>query len=288
MLRTYVLSLLVLATAFTKMDAATAATVAIANLKTNDLGFSGYNGQVYASVPDSSLVSPNSLMPIDPHTAALGTPIPIGFNPGIIAVASDGTNVFTAIGDACAVQRYNLPTAAADQLFAISGGPQIGDMLAVPGRPNAILLHEFAPGTSPPAVATVVYENAVLLPHQVGHGVGVGGPDQIAIDPTDGTKAYGYQSTISSFDNVPMVVSALGVDTNGPSALQGVLTGAVGHITILGDRLFDDHGHIFSMSLGFQIGSFVAGDDYVLDPILHRLFSISTSGSNHTILRLFP
>ena len=260
-----------------------AASFIAANLQTNDLGYSSVTGLVYASVPNASATNPNTLTPINPNSAVLGTPIPIGFDPGRIAASFDGNNIFTVIGGQRAVQRYNIPTATADQLFTISGGPQITDMYPILGRPNAVALHEAALGFSPPAITTAIYENALLLPDQVGHGLGVGGPDIFAVDPTDGTKAYGYQNTISSYDNVPMVIGPTGINGAGSSALQGVLTGAVGHIAILGDRLFDDQGQIFSLTLGFQIGSFTGAGDFLLDPNYHRFYSISTSGATQTI-----
>jgi hypothetical protein len=41
---------------------------------------------------------------------------------------------------------------------------------------------------------------------------------------------------------------------------------------ITGDRLFDSNGHMFSMSLGFQVGTFLGGGNFLLDPSYHRLF----------------
>ena len=82
---------------------------------------------------------------------------------------------------------------------------------------------------------------------------------------------------------MPMLIGPQGIDTNGPSALQGVLTGNIGHIAIVGDHLFDDAGKIFSMSLGFQVGTFAGGSNFVLDPNYHKFFSITSSGSTQTI-----
>ena len=165
---------LVLLLIVTLIDVSQAADFVAANLKTSDLGYSPVTGLVYAAVANASATNPNTLTPINPNTASLGTPISIGFDPARIAVSSDGQNLFTVIGDKRAVQRYNIPTTSADQLFSVSGGPQITDMYAVSGRSNAVALHEAAPGFSPPAIATVIYENGVLLPNQVGHGLGVG------------------------------------------------------------------------------------------------------------------
>ncbi|WP_428304130.1 PEP-CTERM sorting domain-containing protein [Lacipirellula sp.] len=254
------------------------------NLPARDLAYSSVSGMVYASLPDTSATFPNTLMPINPNTATLGTGIPIGFNPGKIAVSSNGANLFTVIGGDVAVQRYNVPSASTDQFFAVSGGPRISEIYGVPGRPNAVLFHEYDPGTSPPAVATVVYENGVLLPNQVGHGVGVGGPDIIAVDPTDGTKAYGYQNTISSYDHVPMTIGPNGIVTSGPSSLSGIMNGSnIGRIAIVGDRLFNDRGQIYSRSLGIQLASFQAGQSFVIDVAGNKFFTVASSGTTQTL-----
>jgi hypothetical protein len=258
------------------------ASTVIVNLHAADLGYSSVSGQVYASVPDGAPVNPDSLTPINPNTGALGSAVPIGFNPGRIAVASDGSYVFTVVDGQRGIERYNVSNSTSDQLVTINGGPSIGDMYAIPGRPTAVLVHLQA-AFSPPAISTNVYENGISLPNQVGHGLGVGGPDLIAVDPTNGTRAYGYQNSVSSFDNVPMTISALGVDTNNGPSLQGVLTNNIGHIALIGDRIFDDQGAIFSLSLGVQIGAFAGGSNFLLDPSSDQFFSITTSGSNQTI-----
>jgi hypothetical protein len=283
MIRHISLSLLLVAAFALLPSISDGGTFILANLRTSDLGYSPFTGQIYAAVPDSSALNPNTLTPINPANAALGTAVPIGFDPTRVAVSSDGTNVFTVVGGRRAVQRYRLPTAAADQLFSVAGGPVFDDMYAIAGRPNAVVLHESAPGFSPPAIATVVYENAVLLPNQVGHGLGVGGPDIIAVDPADGTKAYGYQNTISSYDNVPMIISAAGIDTTSPATLQGVVTGAVGPIALTGDHLFTNQGKVYSLSLGFQVASFLGGELFTLDVNGHKLYTMTSSGTTKTL-----
>ncbi len=282
MTRLMLISLLFVAVFALLPSPTSGATFIVANIKASDLGYSPLSGRIYATIPDVSPTNPNTLTPINPETATLETAIPIGFDPARIAVSSDGANVFATIGDRRAVQRYHVPTALVDQTFSVPGGPVFDDMYAVPNRPNAVVLHESQPGVSPPAVATVVYENGLLLPHQVGHGVGVGGPDILAVDPADGSRAYGYQNTISSYDNVPMVIGPLGIDAVGPAPLQGVVVGSHGPIAITGDHLFSNQGRIYSMSLGFQVASFLGGELFTIDVHDHRLYTISSSGTTKT------
>jgi hypothetical protein len=106
----------------------------------------------------------------------------------------------------------------------------------------------------------------------------------VAVDRLNGTRAYGYQNTVTSFTNWSMTISSNGVDSDSGPTLQNVLTGFnVGHIELLGNDLFDDRGEVFSLSPAVQVGAFLGGGDFVLDPGTNKLFSITTSGSTQTI-----
>ena len=183
------------------------------------------------------------------------------------------------------MQRYHVPTQAVDQLFTLGGGTKVGDIYGVPGSPDQVILHVYQPATSPPAVFTGIWQDGTRLPDQIGQGTGVGGPDIFAVDPSDGTKGYGYQNTVSSYTNWRMTLSSNGVDTTpGPNPLQGSLTGFnISNIAIEGDHLYTNLGQVWSMSLGVQVGAFNGGSDFVLDPTHNWLFSITSSGSNQTV-----
>lgn len=184
MIRSTIIALLAVST----LAESRAAQVIVVNQTANDLGFSSVSGLVYASSPDSSSINPDSLVPINPDSGAVSTPIAIGFDPGRIGVSSDGTNIYTVVDGLRGVQRFNVPSQSMDQFFSISGGPQITDLYAVPGNANEVFFHEAEPGFSPPAITTVVYNNGVALPDHIGNGLGVGGPDIITVDPTNGAS----------------------------------------------------------------------------------------------------
>ncbi len=46
--------------------------------------------KLYISVPASATSHANTILPIDPATATLGTPIPVGTDPGVLAASADG------------------------------------------------------------------------------------------------------------------------------------------------------------------------------------------------------
>ena len=278
MKRVFVLSL---ALVVSISSSAISSTVTIVNLQTNDLVYSPLDNTIYASVPNASVKNPNSLTPINPATGALGSPIAIGFDPQNVVISSDGSMIYTVYGGKLAVQPLAIPSQTFGTPIVITGGPTISQLRAVPGQANAVVISTRAFGNSN---STGVWQNGVLLPDVVGTGPGVGGPDIIAVDRSNGTRAYGYDNSNTAYANWSMTIGANGIDVDGGPTLQGILTGSnVGHIELLGNRLFDDRGEVFSLSPAIQVGAFSGGSNFVLDPANSALFSVTTSGSTQTL-----
>jgi hypothetical protein len=248
------------------------------NATVNSLGYSSANGLVYGSIPNSAATQPNTLLPMNPFSGTSGTAIPIGFDPQQIAVSYDGSNVYTIVDGSRAVQRYHVATQNADQFFTINGGPQFNAIYAIPGRPSAVLMHSFTPGQSPPDGVNAIYENAVDLPNSWA------GADIVSVDPTNGTRGFGYVNSNTGFGSSLAQIGPTGIGGTSGSQLGGVLTGfGIDHVVLVGDRLFTNQGAIYSVSLGVQIGAFQGAGNFTIDPTLDRFFSITTSGSTQTI-----
>lgn len=262
----------------------TAATFSVINLTSNDLIYSPLNDTIYASVPNSASTNPNSLTPINPHTAALGSPIAIGFNPQDVVISDDGANIYTVFGGRLGVQPLVVSSLALGTPFFITGGPQVKEIRSIPGRPDSVLVATYSPGFSPPATGTGVWQNGVHLPSVVGSGLGTGGPDIIAVDLLNGAHAYGYENSHTGYTNHSMKIDNNGVSGDGGPTLQNILTGFnVGHLELLGNRLFTNRGEVFNISPAFQSGAFIGGDNFLIDTGLNKLFSVTTSGSTQTL-----
>jgi hypothetical protein len=102
---------------------------------------------IYASIPSSSSTNPNSVIAITPTTGALGTPIPVGNNPGLLAPSTDGSYLFLVANQDQTVQRMNLSTNQVERTYAFPPnstnccGPLAGfDLKAVPGSPQEVVL----------------------------------------------------------------------------------------------------------------------------------------------------
>jgi Abnormal spindle-like microcephaly-assoc'd, ASPM-SPD-2-Hydin/Beta-propeller repeat/Lactonase, 7-bladed beta-propeller len=102
---------------------------------------------LYAAIPASSGTNPNTVIPVDPTTGTLGTPISVGKDPRLLAASSDGKYLFVANYGDQTVQRINLQTSTVERTFSFirnpscpSCGPLATDLQPVPGTPSEVLL----------------------------------------------------------------------------------------------------------------------------------------------------
>jgi hypothetical protein len=107
-------------------------------------------GKLYAAIPSSATADPNTVIPIDPTTGTLGTPISVGNNPNLLAASSDGSYLYVANQADYTVQRINLATNTVERTFPYT--PNIycstctnltaADLATIPGSPQEVLLSQ--------------------------------------------------------------------------------------------------------------------------------------------------
>ena len=101
---------------------------------------------LYAAVGSSASSNPNTVLPIDPVTGNLGTPIAVGNNPILLALSSDGQTLYVALATDQTVQRINLRTNTVERTFPYpncnSCYPSNGatEMHVVPGSSQQVVL----------------------------------------------------------------------------------------------------------------------------------------------------
>lgn len=152
------------------------------DLDTNDVVFDPFTRKLYASVPSTATqVSGNSIVPIDPLTGALGTPVFIGSEPTRMSVSDDGKYLYVVLAGANAIRRLDLTTLSPGTQFTTIGtlfnagyvasdvAPMPGnhDAVAVVGYANGIQLYDVSSGGATQRTLTVglvnnVYEGSVL------------------------------------------------------------------------------------------------------------------------------
>jgi hypothetical protein len=100
---------------------------------------------LYASIPSSATANANTVLPINPLTGAMGTPIPVGNNPGKLALSSDGAYLYVGLNGDHTLQRINLSTSQIERTFQLpidsllSLATTVYDMHGVPGSPQSVV-----------------------------------------------------------------------------------------------------------------------------------------------------
>jgi sugar lactone lactonase YvrE len=117
-------------------------------LMANRLIFDPYTRLLYASVNSAATeVTGNSIVTIDPAMGSLGTPVPVGSQPGKMALTDDGKFLYVNQTGANSVGRFDMATQSLDFSFPVSAGssyssttPNLRDIAAVPGTENTIVV----------------------------------------------------------------------------------------------------------------------------------------------------
>jgi hypothetical protein len=122
-------------------------------------------GLLYAAIPASASQNPNTIIPINPATGAMMTPIPVASNPQKLAVSDDGSELYVA--STGVLQRINLHTLAVEATFNLPVDPEWGqtyvqEMHVVPGSPKSIVVELFA-NVDPAEDGAALYNDSGLV-----------------------------------------------------------------------------------------------------------------------------
>ena len=229
------------------------------SLPTNDLTYSSFTGLLYASVPSSGGPSlGNSIVPIDPNTGILGTPIFVGSEPNAMAMSSDGKVIWVTLNGAAAARRVDLVAKSAGLQFSLGGGtglynpPTTALALAVmPGQPDTIAI-------STPSTVTIYDRGAARANSQSGVFSCCSAVTGLAFDPT-GTKLYEI-----AIGFAVVTVNSTGLGT--PTVLNSTANSTGLHVD--NGRAYLTTGAILDVATGNQLGVFsVAPGQSALGPV---------------------
>lgn len=230
----------------------------------NGLVYSPSTQLLYASVPSSGGPTlGNSIVPIDPYTGNLGTPVWVGSEPGIMALSSDDGTIWVGLTGAAAVRELNLNTLTAGQQFNLGGGtgiynaPVTAAALAVmPGFPNTLAVAG-GPNDTYASLVTIYDSGVARANAQTGATQCCSGVTGMAFDPT-GTMLYeagsGYgMATVNSTGITSMTSLNANVSTNGLDIDNG--------------RAYLTAGVILNANTGVQLGVFTSQGQNANGPV---------------------
>lgn len=224
----------------------------------NALVYNPNNRLLYASVPSSGGPSlGNSIVPIDPYTGNLGTPIFVGSEPGTMALSSDGSALWVALNGAAAVREVNLTNQTAGLQFTLGGGtgvynpPAAAKALAVmPGQPNTVAVA--GPTNFSYQSLVTIYDSGVARTNAANG----------AIQCCSGISGLAFDSTGTKLYEVGSGYGVATVDSTGiTSATSLNSTASSSNLDVDNGRAYLTTGIVLDANLGNQLGVFSVGQN---------------------------
>src|SRR6266850_8096168 len=116
------------------------------NLLAADLLTEPESSRIYATVPSNVGPGGNSITPINTSAGTIGQPIPIGSEPGKMAISDDDAFIYVILNGAGAVRRFNVATQTAGPQFTLGNIPNstpffANDITVAPGNPHTFAVH---------------------------------------------------------------------------------------------------------------------------------------------------
>jgi uncharacterized protein (TIGR03437 family) len=204
------------------------------------------------STPSTALNYGNSIMTMNPATGSVTSPVFVGSEPALLAITPDGSHAYTYLAGTGALARVNLATKMLDLTFSddfTGQGQQLGvwDMCA--GADGGLAV-SYVGGP------VAVFDGAIPRKHadlNADNLAEFSADYQLACDNT-GTKLYGYDQWVSTFDVKSWSVSKNGVT---PISLTGGLTSSYyTQIRLANGLLYSSNGNLIDAVRSRQIGQY--------------------------------
>jgi hypothetical protein len=176
-----------------------------------DIVWDGADGTLYVSLPSTDPSAPNTIVPINPITGNVGTPVAAGQNPDLLSLSSDSSYPWVGVDGGNTVQRFLLPGLTKDISFSVpvdseGNAQQAVSLQAAPVSPYTVALVAGNTETEPAGNGVYVYDDATQRPAFV-PGYDSGGPSIGWIQwGVDDSTIYGVEAGIAT-----MNVSSSGV-----------------------------------------------------------------------------
>ena len=225
----------------------------------NNMVYNPVNGLAYLSIPSTgSTVTGNSIVSLDPATGALGTPIFVGSEPGVMAVSDDGKTLWVALNGSAAIRKVDLTASVAGPQYSIAAVVYSGNI------PTAMLV---LPGTSDSVAITTSYQLG-LYDAGVLRGNTVSVSSAYALQ-ADGTRkelyvgAYGLQAY--TYGSTGLALKSSGGNSN----YNSIASATYDEIQLVSGKIFTDIGRVFDSESAGLLGSFQLNNVILTGPTLY-------------------
>ena len=214
-------------------------------------------GLLYASIPSSAVHNPNTVIPINPATGAMMTPIPVSTDPRKLAISDDGSEMYVS-SSAGVLQRINLKTLAIEKTFNLPIDSEFGqtyaqEMHVVPGSPKSIVV-ALSAHVSPSEDGAALYNDAGLVNWLPGEAFG---PNMLHMDSfafTSPSLIYGLPQDSAFFSQVQVASSGLSY-TGANSGQFNQTTGS--QLRSDGTLLYTNSGQVWDPATQMLLGTYL-------------------------------
>jgi Calx-beta domain len=251
-------------------------------LTTKHLVYDPFRQTLYASVPSSAPINPNTIVPINSSSGAVGTPISIGSNPGRLALSRDGQFLFTSLDGTGLIRRYDLSSNSVGPDFNL--GVSFGqtnaaeDMESLPGQPTSLAISLASAGVNHVAVA--IYDNGVSRTNRTPTS-----PQNDLIEfGSSAPVLYGLNTT-----NTEAGFRKLAVDNNGVTVVSSAGNGlglGVRDFRIVNGLAYSSNGLVVDPETQTVVGKFTLpffGYTVTVDPAANRAYFV-TAGAGSELM----
>ena len=253
-------------------------------LAANGLVFDAGRNLLWASVPGIAPIG-NSVVSIDPATGNIVDRIDVGSEPGSLALSSDGSHLFTALGGTPAIESVDLTAkqgSAFSVLNAVNSPYYLAAALApVAGAGDSVATVRIGSGSNGGSTSVIAYDSGVARKNTIDNGVNgnIYAQSFQVIFPADAPNLYyAVDSALHGGDGTHSVYRLM-LDSNGfkvDTQLNGLLlgsgdaaggtTGAGQPVSMIYDsmRLYTSAGQIFAPDTKRLLGSVALNPAYGL------------------------
>ncbi|HEV7927355.1 MAG TPA: Calx-beta domain-containing protein, partial [Verrucomicrobiae bacterium] len=116
----------------------------LTNATISDLIYDPGTDRIYASIPGSSSVEPNTVMRLNPYTATVESYIQVDTNPAEMALSASNEYIYIVVQNGYSVQRLNLASQTPDLEFALPGFFAV-NLLGLPNSPASVAVDGQSP-----------------------------------------------------------------------------------------------------------------------------------------------
>jgi len=219
------------------------------------------SGLLYAAIPASATTNPDTVVPIDPTTGAMKTPIPVANDPNKLAASSDGTELYVASKGSHQLQRISLKTLTIEKTFDLPVDPGFGvtsaqDMQVVPGSPKSIVV-VLSRNASPSEDGAALYNDGGLV-NWISNDFS---SNYLTLDSITFTSSpstiYGLPMTLSGQFFTEVQVSPTGLSFNGANSSGGFTQQTGSIVRSDGALLYTNSGEVWDPASQELLGTYL-------------------------------